>query len=361
MKKVYLILLYICILNIKLLAQNTDSADFDKRPSSINEVIKQLGGDTVLFYYNDSWQMVKPVCATKFRITRVDSVSIMFTGSFVDYYADSTVAVQGNYAKGKKEGNFKIYFPNDQVEQAGRYSNDNKQGIWEYYYANGNKKQIFDFKGNDILILQFWDEQGQHLVDSGNGNWYGYEDAEKFMKVTGKVVNGKKDGKWERSMPSRNFITNTEKYKDGNFINGKMTSFANGSETYRDKVYCLVEQAPAFVKAEQFQISQCFRTQNYISRDTMVFKEASFPGGMTRFYNEIKQRLVLRGSYHTPMLIQVRMTIDTKGEMTDFAVVTYTGYENDLISVLHSMDKWKPATINGKPTTQTRTVGIEIR
>jgi hypothetical protein len=61
------------------------------------------------------------------------------------------------------------------------------------------------------------------------------------------------------------------------------------------------------------------------------------------------------------MLIQVRMTISTTGEMTNFAVVTYTGFENDLISVLHTMDKWKPATINGKPTTQTRLVGLEIR
>jgi hypothetical protein len=45
-------------------AQNKDPLDFSPAPKKIEEVIGQLGADTIVFYYNDSWQLVRPICAT---------------------------------------------------------------------------------------------------------------------------------------------------------------------------------------------------------------------------------------------------------------------------------------------------------
>ncbi|HEY1112074.1 MAG TPA: hypothetical protein VGE66_00875, partial [Chitinophagaceae bacterium] len=103
--KRFLTLLFFVLSFDSLYAQTKDSANFEARPTSIYEVMRQQGSDTLVFYYNDRWQLVKPVCGTIFRISRMDTVLLTFTGKFVDYYAhDSTIAVEGTYTKGKKEG-----------------------------------------------------------------------------------------------------------------------------------------------------------------------------------------------------------------------------------------------------------------
>src|SRR6476620_6264961 len=137
----------------KLYSQVNDTTNFEVRPTSIYEVIGQLGPDTLVFYYNDNWQLVKPICETIFRVSKLDTVLLTFTGKFVDYYSkDSTIATEGNYTNGKKEGLFSIYFPNGQLAQSGKYNNDRKTGIWEYFYENGTPRQVLDFQENEILV-----------------------------------------------------------------------------------------------------------------------------------------------------------------------------------------------------------------
>ena len=337
-----------------LYSQNDNSADFEAEPSSINEVIKQMGYDTVVFYYNERWHMVKPICATTFRISRLDTVTLNFTGAFVEYYThDSTIALEGTYSNGKKEGNFKIYYPNGQLEQSGNYTNDKKSGIWEYFYEDGRRRQILDFQDNEILIKEFWNEEGKKLVESGNGEFFTYESSEKFKKTTGEVLNGRKNGTWKNTIVSRNMTTNIEKYKEGKFVSGKMISLARGTESYKDTQYCAIEHPPAFLTAEQFQVSRCYKKSN--------LELATYPGGMERFYRQIREKIVLNKPIQKREMIQVQTTISTDGKMTNFKPVSNTGYEFDLIRVLETMDNWTPTTVNGKPIIQPKIIGFEIR
>lgn len=354
MKKTLLLLIVVAA-NCNLFGQAIDSADFAEQPKSIYQVFKQLGADTVVFYYNDRWQLVKPVCATRFRITRIDSVLITFTGAFVEWYSDTTKEIEGNYLDGKKEGDFKLYFPNGQLEQAGKYSNDKKTGIWEYYYENGGKHQRFEFKDNEIFIIDFWDEKGQRLVESGNGNWFGFETPEKFIRNAGKVADGRKNGTWERTIPSRKLTVNSEKYKDGNFISGKMFSPFSGTETYKNKSFCITELTPGFLAAEKFETNRCYTTPK---KNNWEFAE--YPGGMQNFYRQVKEKLILTSSVNTAGLIQVRTVINTEGKMTDFKPLSNTGNEYLLIGVLQSMDNWIPAKANGKPMIQPKIISFEI-
>ncbi len=339
-----------------LFSQTNESADFEAQPTSITDVIQQLGYDTVVFYYDERWNLVKPICATSFRISRVDTVQFNFTGKFVDYYTyDSTIAIEGTYSNGKKEGKFNIYYPNGQLEQAGNYANDKKSGIWEYFYDDGSKRQILDFQYNEILIKEFWDEKGKKLVDAGNGEWFDYDSAERFMKTAGQVLNGRKNGTWKNTLPSRNITVNVEKYKEGKFISGKMTSVAFGTQSYKDTVYCSIEKPPAFLNAEQFKVSRCHKKQ----KNNWEF--AKYPGGMERFYKQIRERLVLNGPILQRGVIKVIMTISTDGKMININPVTDFGYEYDLIRVLETMDNWTPTKVNGKPTTQPKIISFEIR
>lgn len=355
MKRLLTLIFFVLSID-NLYSQTNDSTNFEERPTSIEEVIRQLGSDTVVFYYNDRWQLVKPVCGIIFRISSVDAVLATFTGEFVDYYlSDSTKAIEGNYSKGKKEGRFNIYFPNGQLGQFGNYVNDKKSGIWEYFYEDGTKRQILDFQDNEVLIQEFWNEEGKKLVESGNGEWFTYESSEKFMKTSGEILNGRKNGTWKNTIPSRNMTTNIEKYKEGKFLNGKMISMVGGTESYKDTLYCSIEKPPMFLTAEQFQMNRCFKKQKNI------WEFAKYPGGMDTFYREIREKIEISGPILKRGVIRVQTTIGTDGKMTNFKPVSDIGYEFDLIRVLQTMDNWTPTKINGKPTIQPKVISFEIR
>jgi hypothetical protein len=355
MKRI-IILAVLVLLGNSLYCQTADSLNFEEEPNSINEVATALGSDTVVFYYNNRWQLVKPVCAAIFRISRVDSVLKTFTGRFADYYFSDTIkAVEGNYSNGKKEGRFSLYFPGGQLAQTGNYNNDTKDGIWEYYYQNGTKRQVLDFQSNEIFIKEFWDEEGNKLVESGNGKWFGFEPIDKFTKTSGEVLNGRKNGTWKNEIVSRKMTTNIEKYKDGKFLSGKMVSVAGGTESYKDTLYCAIERPPTFLRAEEFQTNRCFRNQ----KNDVQF--AKYPGGMATFYMEIREKLVLTGPIITKGMIRVQTTINAEGKMTNFKPVSNTGHEIDLIRVLQTMRNWTPKEINRKPTIEPRIISFEIR
>ncbi len=349
------IILLTTLISLNVYSQTKDSIDFETKPSSIYEVVKELNLDTLIFYYNDRYQLVKPICATIFRVSRVDTILATYTGEFTDYYQDSTKAVEGCYINGKKEGGFKLYFPNGQLNQIGKYVDNKKQGIWEYYYNNGINHQTIDFKNFETVLLEFWGEDGNKMIESGTGSWYGYETPEKFIKIAGNIVNGRKNGKWKRSMPSRNITINIEKYEDGNLIKGKESSLVNGTVSYKDTMYCVIDQPPTFITAELFQLNRCYKMQN----NKWVF--AKFPGGMFTFYKEIKERLDLTQPYLTRGIIKIHMTINKKGKMTNFKPISNIGYEYDLIRVLQTMNNWTPTKVNGKPTIQPKIISFEIK
>jgi hypothetical protein len=354
--KILLTLILIVLSFDNLYSQTNDTTNFEAQPTSIYEVIRQLGSDKLVFYYNDNWQLVKPICGTIFRVSKLDTVLLTFTGNFFDYYAqDSSIATEGNYTDGKKQGTFTIYFPNGQIEQFGKYINDRKSGIWEYFYENGTRRQILDFQDDEILVKEFWNEEGKKMVESGNGEWFSYASSEKFMKTSGQVLNGRKNGTWKNTIPSRNMTTNIEKYKEGNLPSGKMISVAAGTESYKDTMYCSIEKTPTFVAAERFQMSRCFRYQ----KNDWEF--ATYPGGMERFYGQIRDKIKLSGPVLMRGVIKVQMTIDKEGKMTNFIPVSNIGYELDLIRALQTMENWTPTKVNGQATIQPKLISFEIR
>lgn len=349
----------ILLLHGNLLCQTFGSLDFEDPPKSITEVVKQLGADTVVFYYNEGWQLVRPTCAIYYRISRVDAASGNFTGHFTDYLsADSTTVVEGNYSNGRKEGKFNFYFANGQLSETGEYRNDKKDGIWDYYYENGTKRQTLDFKSNEVLVNEFWNEKGEKRVVSGNGDWYRFDSAEKFLKISGEILHGRRNGTWKIEMTfAQGDITNVEKYKDGKFVSGKMFSRQAGKESYSDTAYCIVEKPQRFLIAERFQMNRCYK---YEKSEKGKWEFATYPGGMRSFYEEIWDNLVIDGELVRGM-IRIQMTIDTDGTMTNFQPVTNLGHEADLIRVLRTMKRWKPTTLNGKPRSQPKIISLEIR
>ncbi len=356
MKKGILLFLIICI-STDMYSQliKADMKDYEERPKSINEVIKQLGADSIIFYYNDRYQMVKPKCSSLFRLTRIDSVLSFFAGDFIDYYPDSIIALTGNYTDGMKQGLFQFYYPNGQLEKIGNYSKGNKTGVWKYYYEDGNRHQILEFIEKEINVIEFWNEKGKHLVDSSNGDWFGFETQEQFTRISGKILNGKKAGVWKKDIPSRNFVMNVENFSNGKFIKGNSTSMMNGTEPYNDTSYCAIEPPETFLTAEIFEINQCYPKMD----NRWVF--AKYPNGSDNFKKEIEEKLILTNSLNINGTLRIQTTIDTEGKMTNFKPISNLGLENDLIKVLETMKNWKPTKVNGKPVSQIKFIDLDIR
>ena len=352
--KINLIFLIVLMASFNVKGQELDSAVYEN-PSSINEVIDELGGDSVKFYYDDRYTMVKPFCATIFRISTIDTNTGNFNGIFTDYFKDSVIALKGNYINGKKEGLFTLFYSNGQIEQTGNYVNNTKEGIWKYYYADGSSHQTLLFADDDIRVEEFWDENGKKFVESGNGFWYGYETAEKWKKTSGKVVNGKKDGEWNLVFGAQDTKLYSENYVNGKMVGGKIYSTSKGIEKYKDLIVCKIEQPPHFLLAELFQIGRCER--NIISNR----KPAIFPGGLNRFTDEVLRKLNLTAPVNRVQTIRISIKIDENGNMDNFKALSNTGFEYDVINVLKTMDKWEPSTINGKPQIENRVIVINLR
>lgn len=350
-----LIFYFSIIITINLYGQNQGSKDFEKAPISVNDVVKIYNFDTLIFYYNDQWQLVKPICAKFYRISKIDTVLISFDGTFVDYYLDSTICAKGSYESGKKNGEFEFYHNNGKIAQKGGYKNDVRIGKWEYFYENGSIRQVIDYKDDDILILEFWNEKGNKLVTSGNGKWYRYVSyTNKIIIISGKIENGKKNGKWKTYHSSKGYVFNIEKYKEGKMTKGKSFHIAAVGEVYYDTSYCTINEIPKFVNAEKFKISRCSR-QNLIKSEY-----AKYPGGENQFYREIFENLYINEQIIGTVKISVHMIIDQDGNMTNFKPISQTGYESDLIKTLQIMHKWYPKKINGKAIEHSRYVNITI-
>jgi len=97
-------------------------------------------------------------------------------GDMVEYAADSTVMVQGEYVDGTKEG-FWIENVNGYRDE-GEYLEDMREGVWKSYYPNGN----LYFEG------KFIDD-----VPDGKHVWY-YENGK--VKKSGTYLMGLRDGEW---------------------------------------------------------------------------------------------------------------------------------------------------------------------
>ena len=360
MKKIIQSFLFILLFLITFeLTAQIDTILNTEMPTSIYEVCKPLNDDTVLLYYNSRYQLVRPECAEIFRKVKINTEIAFFDGNFIDFSVDSIIILTGSYIGGKKEGYFSFYYPNGQISASGKYFDDKKIGIWNYWYENGQNLQTLEFVNNDTLITEFWDENNVKLVEKGNGNWYFYEYPNKFTKIQGKLLNGKKNGKWKKTIPSEHCTINVEKYREGEFLTGKFITIYDVSERYKDNTYCIIEPILPFITAEYFKLNRCYiLTKN-------DWKYAKYPSGEIGFYEEIKNKFIYpEEAYEVNKkgTIIIQITIDINGEMTNFKNVSTLGYglEEELIRVMRTMRKWVPAYLNGEPRIQTKLIRFTI-
>lgn len=168
-------------------------------------------------------------------------------GIYREFYPNGKLFVEGQYQRGRQNGEWTFYFDNGQINRKSTYNNGQPEGAWDVFRADGTLSAKRSFK-NGARHGEWitYDETGQkplreeHYVDNKadgvwrvwspggklkqqagfkQGQWHGAkiewnEQGEKTIEIN--YVDNKPDGKaMQRLLDGRTLI---QEYKDGRLI-----------------------------------------------------------------------------------------------------------------------------------------------
>jgi Uncharacterized protein conserved in bacteria len=134
-------------------------------------------------------------------------------------------AFQFEFQNGNLTGKTMCYYPNGKLKYQGFYKNSQKDSLWKFYYDNGNIEKKVIFKSDIPYVTDYYSINGKSIVSNGHGKYTGkiisgYKQTTEY-KVSGNIINGKMEGKWEwRNIKDRNNTYAVEYFEDGKFIKG---------------------------------------------------------------------------------------------------------------------------------------------
>ena len=176
----------------------------------------------------------------------MDTEIINVVGEFHDYYETGELYLTATMINNNLEGNAQYFYKDGKTMEKGIYQNNKRSGKWTYYYPDGKIQKVYDFTGEEPLILEAYTSSGKPTVINGNGKFAttfnpGNQCTE--YEIHGGVLNGRKNGKWiwvngqehkrwtseaEKKYGRQafehlrdNYILATEIYDEGKYIKGE--------------------------------------------------------------------------------------------------------------------------------------------
>lgn len=309
---------------------------------------RQLGPDSVVFYYEAGWHLVKPQCAVTYRYTRLTPDGF-FTGAVKDLSRDSVVTFTGNYENRKKEGLFSGYHHRTGLPAfSGHYADNKRQGLWYYWYENGKPQITLRFSQDSLYVLEAWDRDGKQTVANGNGT----VKIENFDIIEGKVKNGLMEGNWLYHRRD-GYVYFQEKFKEGKFTKG-----TSPRDTYQDKTrFRFLQEPDQVLKGETFLFSpNCVVVK---PRDKRAIKVPWYRGGNENLNKEIVAQIRNRPRSAEETLftgiVNINFEVNTQGEVVNIHPSNSFGTPppslvEHLKKIVASTGKWQPALVDQQPS-----------
>jgi len=117
-------------------------------------------------------------------------------GIWKSWYENGNISEIGNYIENHYDSIWNFYYDNGKLSATGKMKDDLKTDKWIYYYRNGKISAILMHKDSDEpIILDYWDQKGNHLVTDRNGSYKSYSENGKLV-ITGNVSGGVRTGVW---------------------------------------------------------------------------------------------------------------------------------------------------------------------
>jgi TonB family protein len=351
-----------------------------------------LAQSKVVLFFNENWELTDKSSHKYYRECEYDLNNFRLNGEVKDYFNSGSLAMLGQYNKGKKTGDFIFYYPNGEVESTGPYQDNSRIGEWKFYFRSGELKMIVSFPDPtnilDFSVLELYDSLGNKIIKNGSGKWVdnsiriGMFDKESSKSLKGRFKNGKKHGKWELIRNSDKKLWHVEKFNNGMFLgadiyNAQMDYYGTiNTETlnkFPDKYY------QKFKSSELFSLDTSVYDKSLIYKDVeTIFKsvtgiehkiqnrKAGYPYGdyslLEYIATNIKYPLSALRSRHQGT-VYVNVTINDKGKATDIIVLKKLSPELDseAIRVIKQIDQWMPELQAGKPVSSKITIPVKFQ
>lgn len=157
-----------------------------------------------------------------------------------NYTIDGTLKHTGTFLDKEfmtPDGESVFYYPNGQKKTFTFWKSGIPQGRTSAWYQNGKLKSVHEYRGRNLVVVEFYDSLGNQKVKDGNGE-YEEQDAddtlEKRVTIRGQVKDGKKEGKYQGFLKDGTLFCE-EVYKDNALVKG--VSFDNGKEFKYKQIY----------------------------------------------------------------------------------------------------------------------------
>lgn len=283
-----------------------------------------------------------------------------FHGRFTDVSKanPNLIINEGSYNDdGLKDGPFIVRYPNGNMLAKGNFKNNRFDGIWNIFYETGKPKLIFEVKDNVCAITDAWNEKADKIV--GNGT---YIINLVLFSWKGKLVNGRPDGNWKLyqngDMGGRTF--GFEYFKKSKFTGGE-----NSLGKYSDasRIDLTVDIDLPFTVAEWIKVAPPCGVSPFMNS----FVDAHYRAGMSVFYTILRDHLTqyLNHDY----LGDMEGTFEIMGDVTPAGNIdnlrkTGGSFSSEIVTsvfrVIQRLPHLDPATLNGKPVTQSFKMNINI-
>jgi antitoxin component YwqK of YwqJK toxin-antitoxin module len=119
------------------------------------------------------------------EVARYSDNSFAANGFYKEYYPNGKVFIDGQFKKGRQEGEWKYYFDNGQLNRKMSYKEGKPNGSWEVFRADGTLAAKRGFK------------DGRR-----DGEWTKYDDTGKKPLTEEHYVAGAEDGVWKTWYPN---------------------------------------------------------------------------------------------------------------------------------------------------------------
>lgn len=336
--------------------------------ATIAACVRDISGDSVALFFDKRYYLTPVACATIRRHTHLTPKGD-FDGETWDYNIDTNrLLYRMHYRQAQRDGHYEGFYPNGQMAVRGQFAKGEPTGSWEFWYANGQRKQTFELTGQlnpRLRIMAYWDSTGQQGVADGNGRW---QDVMPVLKrrYGGPVLAGLPQDIWESRAVETDKLLTVEMYDNGVFKSGK--SLEAGTMRYKNHSLLEPQIADPCVVAEQVQLGKTCESMRAYDQQMATMRQQRLvlqnsrvtppkpPGNTTSYLQALLKNLdqtnqrnqwenMVDGQQFT-----IRATTDAEGFLRIVGGQGGSGIVTAVSQAVASMARWKPATVNDKPT-----------
>jgi antitoxin component YwqK of YwqJK toxin-antitoxin module len=304
---------------------------------NIGNYIQVFSKDSLKIYFNCTGTVVEKKFASYYRVGKMDSSIINVNGEFNDYYVSGALYLKATMLNNMLEGYASYYYPNGILKEAGGYTHNTRDGIWKYYYSNGKLEKVLDFIDGRPLVKEAYTKRGNATVLGGNGNISTEIRTYKqcvYFNVSGDVLNGERNGKWQISNPGASTPFGTENFENGKFIKGNLPY---DSARIVLTVYTPNEELNL---TENYLMNLGATLSNWTYKDDPLYKV---------FYPELQTALAKYKSVLKDQWLVVGLTISKKNKLSQINVASSIDekeLEQYVFNTISKMTEWETARVN---------------